>query len=74
MIDHNRSSVLSMPHIQDEDLTARPHETGTTAPVTRLMGQWASLLLMAFMVQGCGLVVDAIKLVWPIATNELDAI
>jgi ABC-type amino acid transport substrate-binding protein len=29
---------------------------------------------MAFVVQGCGLVVDAVQSVWPIATNELDAI
>jgi ABC-type amino acid transport substrate-binding protein len=26
------------------------------------------------MIQGCGLVVDAVQLVWPTATNELDAI
>jgi len=74
MVDYNRSSVLSMSHTEDEALTARAHETGTTAPVTRLMGQWATLLLIALMVQGCGLVVDAVQLVWPIATNELDAI
>jgi hypothetical protein len=29
---------------------------------------------MVFMIQGCGLVVDAVQLVSPIATNELDAI
>jgi ABC-type amino acid transport substrate-binding protein len=29
---------------------------------------------MALPIQGCGLVVDAVQLVWPLATNELDAI
>jgi polar amino acid transport system substrate-binding protein len=42
--------------------------------LTRLLREWASLLLMTFMVEGCGLAVDAVQLVWPIATNKLDAI
>ncbi|MEK7235402.1 MAG: transporter substrate-binding domain-containing protein, partial [Nitrospirota bacterium] len=63
-----------MPHTQRTTLAAPPHETGTTAPLIRLLVEWASLLLMAVMIQGCGLVVDAVQLVWPIATNELDAI
>jgi ABC-type amino acid transport substrate-binding protein len=74
MVAYYRVSVLNMPYTQDEALTARPHEARTTALLTRLLGQWASLLFIALMVQGCGLVVDAVQLVWPIATNELDAI
>ena len=74
MVDYDRNSVLSMPHTTRETLATLPHETGTTVSPTRLMRKWASLLLMAFMIQGCGLVVDAVQLMWPIATNELDAI
>lgn len=33
-----------------------------------------SLLIMAIALQGCGLAFDAIRLVWPIATDEVDAI
>lgn len=74
MVDYDRDSILSMPHTPRTILVAPPPETGTTAPLIRLLGEWASLLLMAFMIQGCGLVVDALQMVWPIATNELDAI
>lgn len=66
MVDYDRHSVLSMPH--------RPRENGTAAPLAKHMGSWAALLLIALMVQGCGLVVDAVQMVHPIATNELDAI
>ncbi|OGW48263.1 MAG: hypothetical protein A2V62_04605 [Nitrospirae bacterium RBG_19FT_COMBO_58_9] len=51
-------------------LTAPTHKSGAT----RLLPKWATLLLMTCMLQGCGLVVDAVQLVHPIATNELDAI
>ena len=74
MVDYDRGSVLSMPQIPRATLAAPPHESGTTAPLARRLGEWASLLLMVLMVQGCGLVVDAVQLVWPIATHELDAI
>lgn len=63
-----------MSRLQRKLLVNQSLETGTTAALIRLLGYWASLLLIAFMVQGCGLVVDAVQLVWPIATNELDAI
>jgi ABC-type amino acid transport substrate-binding protein len=63
-----------MSRLQREILAGRSLETGTTAPLTRLLPGWAFLLLMAFQAQGCGLVVDAVQLVWPITTNELDAI
>ena len=69
MVDYDRDSILSMPHTPRTILVAPPPETGTTAPLIRLLGEWASLLLMAFMIQGCGLVVDALQMVWPIATN-----
>ncbi len=35
---------------------------------------WACALGLGFIVQGCGLVFDAIQYVQPVATNELDAI
>lgn len=63
-----------MPHRRNEPLLAPPTETRITATLTRRLCEGAALLLMAFMVQGCGLLVDAIQLVWPIASNELDAI
>lgn len=65
MVDHLRDSVLSM---------SRASRGTLTTPLTRLLREWASLLLITSMVQGCGLVVDTVQLVWPIATNELDAI
>ena len=74
MVDYDRDSVLSMPLTQGATLSAPPNRTGTTAPLTRLLVDGALLLLMVFMIQGCGLVVDAVQLVSPIATNELDAI
>ncbi|MCX5723442.1 MAG: transporter substrate-binding domain-containing protein [Nitrospirae bacterium] len=43
-------------------------------PRARRLLEWASLLLIALTVQGCGLIIDAVQLVHPIATNELDAI
>lgn len=48
-----------MPLTQGATLSAPPNGTGTTTPLTRLLGDWALLLLMVFMIQGCGLVVDA---------------
>ena len=74
MVDYDRDSILSMPRTQRTNLAAPPHESGTTAPLTWLLIEWTALLLIVLMVQGCGLVVDAVQLVWPIATNELDAI
>lgn len=74
MVDYDRDSVLNMSHLQREIPAGRSLETGTTAPLTRLLPGGAFLLLMAFLAQGCGLVVDAVQLVWPITTNELDAI
>ena len=38
------------------------------------MGHLLSLLVVAMTSQGCGLALDAIRLVWPIATDEADAI
>lgn len=74
MVDYDRDSVLSMPHRPRAILTDPPCERGTTASLTRLLGEWTSLLLIACMVQGCGLLVDTAQLVYPLATNELDAI
>lgn len=74
MDDYDRGSLLSEPLTPRATLAALPHKSGTTAPLTRLLGEWASLLLIVFMIQGCGLVVDTVQLVYPIATNELDAI
>ncbi len=71
MVDYDRNSILSMLHTTSPP---SPHKRGSTATVPKSMGGWASLLLAISMLQGCGLVVDAIQLVWPIATNELDAI
>ena len=70
MVDYNRDSVLGMACAARTILTAPTHKSGAT----RLLPKWATLLLMTCMLQGCGLVVDAVQLVHPIATNELDAI
>jgi ABC-type amino acid transport substrate-binding protein len=44
------------------------------APLVRRLRGWTPLLLISLMMQGCGLAVDAVQKVWPIASNELDAI
>ncbi len=74
MVDYDRDSVLTMPQKPHIILATPPHERGKTVPCARRLREWASLLLMAFMLQGCGLIVDAVQLVHPIATNELDGI
>lgn len=74
MVDYDRDSVLVMPYRTRATLAALLHESKTTAPRSRILREWASLLLLAFLLQGCGLVVDGVQMVWPIATNELDAI
>ncbi len=74
MVDNHRDSILSMRHRQHGTFTAPPPEAQATAPLSRFVREWSSLLLMGFMLQGCGLAVDAVQLVWPVATNELDAI
>jgi polar amino acid transport system substrate-binding protein len=63
-----------MPHTENETLTPPGHKDGTTPSFTQRLLEWAVLLLMACLVQGCGLIVDAVQLVLPIAGNELDAI
>lgn len=63
-----------MPHTENETLTTPEHKDGTTPAFTQRLLKWAALLLMACLVQGCGLIVDAVQVVWPIAGNELDAI
>ncbi|MCE9537466.1 MAG: transporter substrate-binding domain-containing protein [Nitrospirae bacterium] len=63
-----------MLHRTHAGLALPPSEGGGTAPRIGIMGEWASILLITFLLQGCGLVVDAIQKVWPLATNELDAI
>lgn len=45
-----------------------------TAVLSRSLREWVLLLFIALPAQGCGLVVDAVQLVWPLATSELDAI
>jgi polar amino acid transport system substrate-binding protein len=61
MVDHLRDSVLSMPR-------------RSRVPAIRRIREWVTALLIIFTMPGCGLVVDAVQLVWPVATNELDAI
>ena len=64
-----------MPHTENETLTPPGRKDGTTTPsFTQRLLEWAALLLMACLVQGCGLIVDGVQLVLPIAGNELDAI
>ena len=74
MVDYDRDSVLSMPHTLRTILETPRYEAGTSAPFIGRLPGWASLLLITFMLQGCGLVIDAVQLLHPIATNELDAI
>lgn len=73
MVGDHRDSLLSMLHRQHGTLTAPPSETKATAPLTRFLREWTSLLLMGLILQGCGLIVDAVQLVRPFATDELAA-
>lgn len=74
MVDYDRDSILSMPHRPRATLVVRSHKRRTTVSRPRLLSLGAALSLILLMAQGCGLVVDAVQLVHPIATNELDAI
>lgn len=74
MVDYDRDSVLSISHTLRATLAAPRHEAESSAPFIAMLRGWAALLLIAFMQQGCGLVIDAVQLLHPIATNELDAI
>lgn len=66
---------MTMPQRPRTILPTRPHPRLTALSRARRSSWWAPLLLVVVaMVQGCGLVVDAVQLVHPIATNELDAI
>ena len=54
MVDYDRDSILGMSHNTHARLAALPHESRAPAPRTRLVSEEASLLLIAFMLQGRG--------------------
>lgn len=62
-------------------LRQTPHGTGNVCPRTSSnhgpalrLSRLASLILCLLFLQGCGLIIDAVELVYPMATNQLDGI
>lgn len=70
MDNHDRDSLLSMSRTIPITLPVRQ----TIGSFTRLTGRCMAFCLILMTTSACGLVVDAVQSVWPIATNELDAI
>lgn len=71
---HNRYSVLTILHFHASPQIRSLRRVRSRIPLFRFLGTQGCLLLMVLVAQGCGLVVDTVGSVWPIATNELDAI